>query len=175
MKLTKRAGTLAAAAALASAALLLPQPAEAHGRGGFRGGPIFVGGAFYGPHFGFGWGPYWGWGPWAPYWGYGPYYRPAIDLNFAMMAGFGAVEMDVKPGQAEVWVDGKYVAEARDLDGTPSFLWLKEGAHRVQVYKGGYVTFDERIDVQPGVQKELKLRLEKGESEPPGTRPEKRK
>lgn len=168
MRNTKRAGALVAAAALMGATLLLPQPAEAHGRGGFRGRPIVVRGGFYGPYFGFGWNPYWG---------FGAYNQPAggIDMNFAMMAGFGAVDLNVKPGQAEVWVDGKYVAEARDLDGYPSLLWLKEGDHRVQVYKGGYVTFDERIDVQPGQQKELKLRLEKGESEPPGVRPEKRK
>ncbi len=37
-----------------------------------------------------------------------------------MIAGFGAVDVDAKPNRADVWVDGKYVGEARDLDGYPS-------------------------------------------------------
>ena len=68
-----------------------------------------------------------------------------------------------------MWVDGKFVAEARDLDGYPSYLWLPEGAHHVVVYKGGYVRFEEDIEVQRGYRKDLKVRLEKGDSEPPGT------
>jgi len=175
MRIVKHNGPLLlAVAALTAVIALASQPAEAHGRGGFRGRP-FIGGGFYGPYFGFGWGPYWG--PWSPYWGWSPYSRPTsgVDMNFALVAGVGAVDLNVKPGQAEVWVDGKYVAEARDLDGYPSLLWLKEGAHRVQLYKGGYVTFDEQIDVQAGQQKELKVRLDKGESVPPGVRPERRK
>lgn len=176
MRIVKHNAPRLAAAVVALTALitLAPQSAEAHGRGGFRGRPI-IGGGFYSPYFGFGWGPYWG--PWSPYWGWGAGYRPAggIDPSLALVAGVGAVELNVKPGQAEVWVDGKYVGEARDLDGYPSLLWLKEGAHRVQLYKGGYVTFDEQIEVQAGQQKELKARLDKGESAPPGVRPERRK
>lgn len=173
MKNTKRAGTLLARVALAAVVTFAAQPAEAHGRGGFRGRPIVIGGGFYGPYYGFGWSPYWG--PWSPYSAWGPYARPAIDLNLASVAGIGVMEMNVKPGQAEVWVDGKFIGEARDLDGTPSLLWLKEGAHRVQLYKGGYVTFDETIEMRPGLYKELKVRLEKGEAVPPGARPDKRK
>ena len=36
-------------------------------------------------------------------------------MNAAMIAGFGAVELNVKPNRADVWVDGRYVGEARDL------------------------------------------------------------
>ena len=101
----------------------LPASAEAHGHHG----GVYVGvgfGGFYG------WGPYWGWG--APYWGWGPwpyaYGAPGGSaLGYAMMSGMGALDMSVNPKQAEVWVDGKYVADARDLDGDPSYLWLKRG------------------------------------------------
>ena len=113
--------------------------------------------------------PYWG--PWL---GPGPYgFRPegGIDPNLAMLAGWGAVDLNVKPGRAEVWVDGRYYGEARDFDGYPAYLWLPEGSHRVTVYKGGYVKFEETIDVQRGLKRDLKLRLEKGESEPPGEKP----
>ncbi len=163
---------VATAAILATMALTLPRAADAHrrgGRGGHRLGPVFYRG-YYGfgfPYFGFGFGPYFG-----PYWG--PYGYPppgGIDMSAAFAAGYGAVDMNVKPGAAEVWVDGKYVAEARDLDGYPSYLWLPEGAHRVIVYKGGYARFEEEIEVQRGFRKDLRVRLEKGESPPPGQKP----
>jgi len=78
----------------------------------------------------------------------------------------------VKPNRADVWVDGKYAGEARDLDGYPSYLWLKEGVHRVQVQKGGYKLFDEEIEMQPGLKKNLRIRMEPGESEPPAAKPD---
>ena len=172
----RRTRTIVATGAfLATMALALPQSADARGRGyhgGYR-GPVVVRG-FYGfgyPYFGFGFGPYGGgyWGPgWGPY-AYGP--EGGIDMSAAFTAGYGAVDLNVKPGQAEVWVDGKFVAEARDLDGYPSYLWLPEGAHHVVVYKGGYARFEEDIEVQRGYRKDLKVRLDKGESQPPGQRP----
>jgi len=161
---------LAFAVMLGGAALALPRTAEAHPRGGFRGGPIFVrpyfGYGFGYPYFGFGYGPYFG--PWGPY-GYGP--PGGIDMSAAFAAGWGAVDLNVKPGAAEVWVDGKFAAEARDLDGYPSYLWLPEGAHHLVVYKGGYARFEEDIEVQRGFRKELKVRLDKGDAQPPGVRP----
>lgn len=165
----KRVGVIAAAAALAGTSLLAPREAQAHGRGGFR-GRAWVGGFYgFGPYwgFGYGWGPYFG-----PY--FAPYaYRPAggIDMGMAMMAGFGAVDVNVKPNRAEVWVDGKYIAEARDLDGYPSYLWLKEGPHHVVIYKGGHQRFEEDVEARPGIRTELKVRLEEGPSEPPGRKP----
>ncbi len=158
---------VAAAIALAGMGLALSSAAEAHGRHGFY-GPVLAGG-FYG------WGPYWGfgfgYGPWfGPY--DGSYYWPGgVSFGAAMMAGYGAVDLDVRPNRAEVWVDGKYVAEARDLDGDPSYLWLKQGPHHVVVYHGGEKRFEEDVDVQVGMKTNLKVRLEKGESEPPGPRP----
>jgi hypothetical protein len=167
MKHSNRFGVITAAAtAMTLVALVLPHEAEARGR---RGRSFAVHrGVFANPHFwlGYGFGPYAG-----AY--YGPHgYRPegGIDMGAAMLAGFGAIDLDVKPGRAEVWVDGRYVAEARDLDGYPSFLWLAEGVHRVTIYNGGYVTFDESIDVHRGIEKDLKVRLEKGESVPPEPR-----
>lgn len=168
MTFGKRVVAFVGPAAALALITLSPQEAFAHGRGG-HGGRVVVGRPFYAsPYFGFGYGfaPYWG--PWGPY-PYGP--AGGIDMGAALIAGFGAVEMDVKPGQAEVWVDGKYVSEAKELDGYPSYLWLSEGPHRVVVYKGGYASFDEEIDVRRGIRSDLKVRLEKGDAPPPGQRP----
>jgi hypothetical protein len=41
----------------------------------------------------------------------------------------------------------------------------------VVIYRGGYASFDEKIDVRAGTARELKVRLEKGNSEAPGKRP----
>jgi hypothetical protein len=158
-----------AAALVAGAVLALPANAAAHGRGGVV---VHFGGYYgFGPYGG--WGPYWGWGPWywPPYGPYGYYPEGGVDHGLAMMAGFGAVDIDAKPNQADVWVDGKFVAQARDLDGYPSFLWLKQGEHTIALYKGGYRTFEEKIEVQPGMQTKLRVRLERGQSEPPGRKP----
>jgi hypothetical protein len=168
--------TTAVAVAITGALAFVPSRAEARGRGHGHGGHgvVVAGGGFYYPWYGFS--PYWGWG-WGGWgWGWGPYpgyYGPpgGVDMNYAMMAGYGAVDLNVKPNQADVWVDGKYVAQARDLDGYPSYLWLADGPHKLAIYKGGYRTFEEEISVQRGVKTDLKVRLEPGESEPPGTKP----
>ncbi|HEX9092417.1 MAG TPA: PEGA domain-containing protein, partial [Coriobacteriia bacterium] len=97
-----------------------------------------------------------------------------VPMGVAMMSGFGAVDLDVKPNRADVWVDGKYVGEARDLDGYPSYLWLKEGVHRLQIQKGGYRLFNEEVEMQPGLRKKLRVKLEPGESQPPSARPDER-
>jgi hypothetical protein len=168
--------TTAVAVAITGALAFVPSRAEARGRGHGHGGHgvVVAGGGFYYPWYGFS--PYWGWG-WGGWgWGWGPYpgyYGPpgGVDMNYAMMAGYGAVDLNVKPNRADVWVDGKYVGEARDLDGYPSYLWLADGPHRLAIYKGGYKTFDEEISVRRGVKTDLRVRLEPGESEPPGTKP----
>jgi PEGA domain-containing protein len=159
---TSTLGSLLVAATAVAAPLGLPASAEAHGHHG----GVYVGAGFGGFY---GWGPYWGWGP---FWGWGPwpysYGAPGGGaLGYAMMSGMGALDLSVKPKQAEVWVDGKYFAEARDLDGDPSYLWLKAGPHHLVLYKAGFRSFDETVDVNVGMIRELRVALEPGESAPP--------
>ena len=164
--------SVALSVALTGAAALAPSVAEAHGRGGGQGRVVVRGGGFYGyaPWYGWGmgWGSYWG-GPWGPWGSYGP--EGGVDMGSAMVAGFGAIELNAKPNRADVWVDGKYVGEARDLDGYPSYLWLAEGEHRIAVHKGGFAVFDEPINVQRGMKTEIKLKMQPGDSPPPGPKP----
>jgi hypothetical protein len=164
--------TAVAAGALALVAVGASHEAEAHSRG--RGRVVVVGRGFYGwsPWWGFGYGPYWGWGPYAYYPGFYP--PGGVDMNAAMIAGFGAVELNVKPNRADVWVDGRYMGEARDLDGYPTYLWLADGPHRLAIHKGGFLAFEEEIDVRRGTRTEIKLKLQPGDSPPPGTKPAER-
>jgi hypothetical protein len=161
---TKTLGSLVVAATVLLTPLGWPASADARPRHG--GGYVGVGG-FYG------WGPYWGWG--APYWGWGagPYGSRAGNglLGYAMISGMGGLDVDAKPDRAEVWVDGRFVADARDLDGDPSYLWLKQGAHHVVLYKAGFKSFEDDVDVRAGVLRRLKVQLEKGESRPPVAAP----
>jgi hypothetical protein len=161
---------LVVSAALVGLGFSWPADAAAHGRRGARRAPaprVHAGGGFYGfgPYFAH---PYYGFG-----YGLGPFWssyeaRPegGIDPNIAMLVGWGAVDLNVKPNRAEVWVDGKFVAEARDLDGSPRYLWLPEGEHHLVIRKGGFVTFESPIDIDRGMVKELKVRMEKGDAAP---------
>jgi hypothetical protein len=160
---------IAIMAVLAVIAAALPQRADAHSGVVVR-RPIIVRGFYGWPYYGFGWGGYYSpfYGPYPGY-GYGP--EGGIDLNVAVLAGLGAVKLDVKPGQTEVWVDGTFYAEARDLDGYPSYLWLPDGVHHLVMYRAGYLRFEEDVDVHRGIVKDLKVRLQRGESVPPGEKP----
>ncbi len=166
---------LAVPALVLIAAVLVVPPASA--RAGGPGPVAFHLGGYYGygfgPNFAQGWGWGWGWGPqyWPPY---GPSaYRPvgSLDLGVVTMAGVGAVDVDARPARAEVWVDGRYVGEAHDFDGHPSLLWLEEGEHTLAFFKGGYRALEEKVEVRRGVRTRVKVRLERGASEPPTGQP----
>ena len=152
---------LAAATILAGIIAMYPTTAEAHG---FH-GRIIVGG-FYGGPFG----PWAYYGP-APYWYAPTWARGGFNPTMAAAADLGAVDLNVKPGSAQVWVDGRFVAEARDLDGSPNLLWLREGPHHLVIYEGGYRSYEDDIAVQLGQKTDLKVHLDKGNSPPPGMRP----
>ncbi len=171
---TLRMKVLTMTAALALLVLMEAIPAEARhggGRGGFRGGSAgprigFVAPrGFYGGYHGGFYNHYYG-----PYgYHYGPYRGREGGLNpvQARLMGWGAIDLNVKPGKAEVWVGGKYLGTARDFDGIPTYLWLEQGEHEVTIYRGGFETFSEHISITPGEVIKLKLKLEPGESQPP--------
>ena len=163
---------LAAFGLLAFGALLEAAPAEArrggfsHGRGGigFRVPGLFApyyGYGYYGLHRGFYGYPY----------AYGPYARPGreggLNATQARLMGVGAIDLSVKPGKAEVWVDGNFLGAARDFDGSPAYLWLKEGTHRITIYRGGFQTYEQDVSMTPGAVIKLKLKLLPGEATPP--------
>ena len=94
-------------------------------------------------------------------------YSPRFALPYARQAGLGAVDLDIKPKKAEVYVDGRYVGLTREFDGYPNFLWLKEGTHQLVFHKDGYGTMVREYTVYPGEVINVKFRLEPGDSVPP--------
>jgi hypothetical protein len=124
-----------------------------HG-GGYWGG--YWGG--YYPWYGYGWGPYYGWGwgagwwwPWAASIGYygGP---PAYDgyYGYGGDGGYGALDLDVVPESAQVFVDGQYAGTCDDFDGYPQYLWLPAGTHDVAIYSEGHVTIGRQYSIYGG-------------------------
>jgi hypothetical protein len=159
----RKGAMLVAAAGLVGATFGAPSKAEARDNDDHGAVRVYHGfRPYFGVHYGHWGGPYWGAGWWGP--------EGGVSMHAAMLAGYGAIKVDAKPKQAEVWADGKPIAEARDLDGSPSYLWLKEGEHRIQLYKGGFVTFDQKIDVHAGMRTELRVQLERGPSVPPSSK-----
>ncbi len=122
--------------------------APAAARGGFHGGRGFRGGfggavivrpfgfsGFYDPWF---WGPSWYGGP---YWGYG----------YSMPAGMGKVKIQTQLKDAEVFVDGAYAGTTSQTKD----MWLRSGAHDIEVRAAGHPKYAERVYVLSG--KTLKL------------------
>lgn len=141
-------------ALVAVTAIGWPAVANAQGRG--RGGgrvvvarpvvvrPIY--GAFspffYDPWFG----SPWGWG--GPYgWGY-PYggFRFTNEVS---------LRVDVRPRDAQVYVDGYFAGDVDQFDGRFQRLRVTPGQHEITIYKAGYKTVRERLYLSPNSSRKL--------------------
>lgn len=140
------------------------------GRSGYRPGGRHHGYIpYYGPswrtygYFGFG---YYGY----PYRWYDPFYYPyppRVWYGTPVYPTLGALDLNIKPKKAEVYIDGTWVGPVGAFDGYPGYLWLEKGTHDLVVYYEGYVTFHRVVEVRPGVVIKLKERLVTGVSTPP--------
>ena len=136
------------------------------GRGG-RHGSRSVRVVRYRPHrsayFGLGY-PWWGWGPYYG-WGWGtPYYGRAVDYYGD---DWGAIDLDIKPEEAEVYLDGERIGIADNYDGFPRYLWLEKGTYHLVLYKEGYETLAKRIELSEGGVLRLKDKMVPGEAKSP--------
>ncbi len=177
------------ATAMAAGALLMASSdAAAQGRGGARGGgPRGGGGPVVGPRGGavvaapiyyYGYGPFdpfWG-TMWSPYWGwYGPYGFGPWDRGF----GYGydpnasSARIQVKPKNAEVYVDGYLAGTVDDFDGALQRLNIPAGEHAITLYLEGYRTITQNVLFRPRATVNIKYDMEKLSSgESSGARPE---
>jgi hypothetical protein len=122
-------------------------------------------------HLGWGWGGWWGdpWGYYGPRWGYGPGWGYGPSWGYTTVypnpsMRHGALDLDVSPERAEVWVDGRRIGVADDFDGFPSYLWLEKGTYDVVVYLQGYRTLARQYTIYPGLVIDVEDRLERGEA-----------
>ncbi|MCB1034615.1 MAG: PEGA domain-containing protein [Acidobacteria bacterium] len=97
---------------------------------------------WYGFYYPFYYGSY-GFGYGVPY-GHYDYYGPSSGR------ALGALDLDVRPEKAEVYIDGRFVGVADNFDGFPSYLWLEPGTYEVAFYKEGFETVSREVKVPPG-------------------------
>ena len=111
---------------------------------------VFAGGGFYDP---FWYDPWWGypyqWGPYPAY-PFGYYRDPRAAVRF-----------DVKPKEAEVYVDGYYAGIVDDFDGAFQRLHLPPGEHQITLYLDGYRTTTQKVYLTPDNTFKIKYRLER--------------
>ncbi len=126
---------------------------------GYRGHSYYYGGYpgyYYYPSYGFfGYYPfsfsYFGWGG-------GPAYYRSSEGEW------GALDLDVRPEKARIYVDGQRIGVADNFDGFPSYLWLEEGTYDIVIYKEGYETIARQYTIYPGVVIDVEDRMVPGES-----------
>ena len=125
------------------------------------------------------WLGYWGWYGWpypyypyphtVPYYGYGgggyPY-EPAY-YGSRVRPSMGALDLDLKPGDTQIWLNGQLIGTADSFDGWPQYLWLEEGDYHFVFFYPGRRTIAREYKVYPGVVIDVEDRLEEGESTPP--------
>ena len=167
------------AVVMAGALALQATPSAAQRRGGvIHRGPsthVVIGGGFYtGPYWGYyGYDPFfWGSFGWYPYrWGYYPppwyYSGPAVDG--------ASLRLQVKPKDAQVYLDGFFAGIVDDFDGIFQRLHVQPGEHELVLYLKGYKSVKQSIRLQRGQDFKVQyamVPLAAGEpNEPPPTPP----
>lgn len=149
---------------------------DARGRGTYRSGSHRRGGSrgHYGGYYGGYYGAYgyypWGWFgfrafPYS-YWGdyYGSPYGHTVVYPNNRYGDAGALDMDVSPERAEVYLDGERIGTADEFDGFPSLLWLERGTYDLAIYLDGFRTIARQVTIYPGLIIDVEDRMERGES-----------
>ncbi len=140
-----------------------------HGGGGGR--VIVHGGGYWG---GYGGGPFWGWGGYwwdplwyGPYWGF-PYYRYWERGYYDDSA---ELRLEVRPKDAQVYVDGYYAGIVDDFNGVFQRLHVRPGRHELAIYMPGFRTVRQNLYLSVAQDSKVKfdlVPLGQGEpSEPP--------
>jgi hypothetical protein len=110
---------------------------------------VVVGAGFYNPFF---YSPFYSpfyWGGWYPGFGFGPYpyYGP---YGYGYGRAIAEARLQIKPRDAEVFVDGYYVGRVDNFDGVFQRLDLPPGEHEIVVYRDGYRTYRQKNLFRPG-------------------------
>ncbi|MFP3939292.1 MAG: PEGA domain-containing protein [Thermoanaerobaculia bacterium] len=147
-----------------------PEAQRTPRRDGGESGSRFYGGRGFRPGFGgfhgF-WYPWSAWYPWG-YWGgysYYPYWGPGVRwYPEQVRQSMGALDTDVRPEEAEVWLNGQRIGIADNFDGWPRYLWLEEGTYDVVFYHEGFETLARQYTIYPGVVIDVEDRMRRGEA-----------
>jgi PEGA domain len=78
------------------------------------------------------------------------------------------LKLDVQPGRAAVFLDGKFVGHASEFGGVGHSMLISPGKHRVKVELPGYRTFETEVNLLVNQKSEVKTELVKGSIEQAG-------
>jgi len=110
--------------------------------------------------------PWWGEYQWGPY----PYPYPYRYRNLDPGA---AIRLEVKPKEAEVYVDGYYAGIVDDFDGVFQRLRVAPGDHEITLYLDGYRTTTQKVYLEPDNTFRIKYTMERlAANEPAEPRPQ---
>jgi hypothetical protein len=160
MRLSKLGGALVLAIV---SVLAFHSEAESHGRRYYR---------YYYP----------GWGYWGGYYGYPFYYGGFYGPPYPYARVYYGVpdrapaelRIEVKPVEAEVYVDSYLAGIVDEFDGFFQRLHLSPGAHEIVIYLDGYRTIRAKLYLGPGASYKLRRAmepLEEGETAEPRPEP----
>jgi hypothetical protein len=119
---------------------------------------VGVGAGFYAPYYAY---------PW-----YGAYQYPVYPYPYAYSWGppDASLRLEVKPKEANVFVDGYYAGIVDDFDGTFQRLNIAPGEHEIELWLEGYKTVHQKIYLQVNNTFKVKYQMEKlaaGEAQEP--------
>ena len=99
----------------------------------------------YGPSFWYG-----GYAGWYSWYGY-PYYYGQFPYPYGRYRDYSSsARLEVKPRDAEVFIDGYFVGSVDDFDGWLQRLRVNPGEHELTIYLKGYRTFRQNVLFRPG-------------------------
>ena len=76
------------------------------------------------------------------------------------------VSTQVRPKNARIYLDDRFVGRARYLDGTPGYLYLEPGSYRLELRYGGYRTIVVDLNAAAGCKYVLKHFMERVKGTP---------
>jgi hypothetical protein len=152
--------------ALLASVVCLAWPARADAQAG-RGRvvhvrPVRTHVVFAGGYYGGFYDPFWFSDPWYGYYGYpGPWgYPPPYGRYYNMDPG-ASLRLEVKPQDAEVYVDGYYAGVVDDFDGVFQRLPVTPGEHDLELYLDGYRSVRQKVYATPRNTFKLKYTMER--------------
>jgi hypothetical protein len=107
---------------------------------------------------GWGWGWGWGWPGWYGGYGYPGYYG---DGGYGPPGYWAAIDTDIDPEEALVYLDGKFIGAADDFDGYPDYLYLGPGRYKLEFRLEGFEPVVREVDAQPGTYVDFKDKMVK--------------
>lgn len=93
-------------------------------------------------------------------WSYGPgaYTYPQYQVGGT---DFGGIRLEIRPRDAQVWVDGYYAGVVDEFDGLFQSLRLEAGGHKIEIRMPGFDDFALDVHVQPGRKFTIRAELQR--------------